>query len=127
MNITHRIGIKSPVSSVYAALATIDGLAGWWTRDTTGLSERGGHIAFRFRTAAGDDIGSIGLEVLELTPDHAVRWRVNGGPPEWVGTEIESFCFPSWTASRSCTSAIGNGATTASSWPTAARSGRPSC
>jgi uncharacterized protein YndB with AHSA1/START domain len=89
MNIVHRIGIKSPAPNVYKALATLDGLAGWWTRDTTGESARGRHIDFRFRTAAGEDIGSIGLEVLDLTPDHAVRWRVTDGPPEWIGTEIE--------------------------------------
>jgi hypothetical protein len=27
--------------------------------------------------------------VLELVPDQKVRWRVKGGPEEWVGTDIE--------------------------------------
>lgn len=89
MNIVHRVGIKAPVSKVYGALTSIDGLSGWWTCDTTGKPERGGHIAFRFRTAAGDEIGGFGMDVLELAPDHAVRWRVQDGPPEWIGTEIE--------------------------------------
>jgi uncharacterized protein YndB with AHSA1/START domain len=89
MDIVHRIGIKAPASQVYAALTTLDGLAGWWTRDTSGRPEPGGRIAFRFRTAAGDEIGGFGIDVVELTPDRQVRWRVMDGPPEWVGTDIE--------------------------------------
>jgi uncharacterized protein YndB with AHSA1/START domain len=89
MDIVHRIGIKAPASQVYAALATLDGLAGWWTKDTSGNSKPGGHVAFRFHTAAGDEIGGFGMDVLELTPDQSVRWRVKDGPAEWVGTDIE--------------------------------------
>jgi uncharacterized protein YndB with AHSA1/START domain len=89
MDIVHRIGIKAPASKVYAALTTIDGLAGWWTKDTTGSSTPRGHIAFRFHTAAGDEIGGFGMQVLELTPQHKVHWRVKDGPPEWIGTDIE--------------------------------------
>ena len=29
------------------------------------------------------------MDVLELTPDHKVHWRVKDGPAEWVGTDIE--------------------------------------
>jgi uncharacterized protein YndB with AHSA1/START domain len=89
MDIVHRIGIKAPAAKVYGALATVDGLAGWWTEDTSGSSKPGGHVAFRFRSAAGDEIGGFGMDVLELTPQHKVHWRVNDGPAEWVGTEIE--------------------------------------
>ncbi len=89
VDIVHRIGVKAPVSKVYAALSTIDGLAGWWTKDTTGSSKVGGNIAFRFRTAAGDEIGGFDMDVLELAPDQKVRWRVKTGPAEWVGTDIE--------------------------------------
>jgi uncharacterized protein YndB with AHSA1/START domain len=88
MDIVHRIGIKAPAAQVYAALATVDGLAGWWTRDTTGITQPGGHVAFRFHTAAGDDIGGFGMDVLEQTPDQKVRWQVKDGPAEWVGTEV---------------------------------------
>ena len=89
MDIVHRIGIKAPAAKVYAALATIDGLAGWWTQDTSGSSKSGGHVVFRFRNAAGDEVGGFGMDVLELTPQHKVRWRVQKGPAEWVGTDIE--------------------------------------
>lgn len=89
MDIIHRIGIKAPAASVYAALATLDGLAGWWTERTTGSSKVGGRIAFRFHTPAGNDIGGFEMDVLELKPDQRVHWRVREGPAEWIGTDIE--------------------------------------
>ena len=36
-DILHRIGVKdSSPDDVYAALTTLEGLSGWWARDTTG-------------------------------------------------------------------------------------------
>jgi uncharacterized protein YndB with AHSA1/START domain len=32
--ILHRVGIKASPDKVYRALATPEGLAGWWTTDT---------------------------------------------------------------------------------------------
>ncbi len=89
MHIIHRVGIKAPADKVYAALTTLDGLSGWWTRDTTGSARPGGAIDFRFRTAGGDEIGGFGMVVLDQEPQRRVRWRVKDGPPEWVGTEID--------------------------------------
>jgi uncharacterized protein YndB with AHSA1/START domain len=89
MEIVHRIGVKAPAAKVYAALATIDGLAGWWTRATTGSAKPGGHVAFRFHTATGDDIGGFNMEVLDQAVDRKVHWRVKDGPAEWIGTEVE--------------------------------------
>jgi uncharacterized protein YndB with AHSA1/START domain len=89
MDIVHRVGIKAPAAKVYAALSTIDGLAGWWTKTTTGTSKVGDAIAFRFHQPNGDEIGGFDMDVLELVPEQTVRWRVSGGPDEWVGTDIE--------------------------------------
>jgi uncharacterized protein YndB with AHSA1/START domain len=89
MDIVHRVGIRAPASKVYAALATIDGLAHWWTRDTTGQSKADGSIVFRFHTQAGEELGGFTMDVLELTPERKVRWRVKDGPQEWIGTDIE--------------------------------------
>jgi uncharacterized protein YndB with AHSA1/START domain len=89
MDIVHRVGIKAPVREVYAALSTIEGLAGWWTEATTGRSRVGDVIAFRFSTETGEEIGGFDMDVLELRPDESVRWRVKEGPAEWVGTDIE--------------------------------------
>lgn len=88
VNIIHRIGIKSASEKVYKALATIEGLANWWTDDTAGDEEVGGKIKFTFRTGAGDIIGEMKMEVKELNPPQRVSWQCVEGPDEWVGTEI---------------------------------------
>jgi uncharacterized protein YndB with AHSA1/START domain len=87
-DIIHRVGIKSAPSKVYAALSTIEGLAGWWTSDTTGDSKVGGSITFRFTDPKGKVIGEMTMEVVKLQPDTRVQWRVKAGPPEWVGTDL---------------------------------------
>ncbi|MGW3962921.1 SRPBCC family protein [Amycolatopsis sp. NPDC005003] len=83
MDILHRIGIKDGTpEKVYDALATLDGLSGWWTEKTAGDTEPGGVIAFRFIP------GGFDMKVLELDPGRRVRWEVVDGPPEWIGTTI---------------------------------------
>lgn len=87
-DIVHRVGVKAPVSKVYAALATPEGVASWWTREASGESRPGGALTFTFRTPGGDVLGVMEMEVLELSPNEKVRWRVRSGPPEWIGTEV---------------------------------------
>src|SRR5213075_2285181 len=86
-DIIHRVGIKSPASKVYAALSTIEGIAGWWTKDTTGTSQVGGSVVFRFYAADGKIMGEMGMEVVKLEKDKRVQWRVKSGPPEWRSEE----------------------------------------
>ncbi|MBX3652405.1 MAG: SRPBCC domain-containing protein [Burkholderiales bacterium] len=90
MDILHRVGIKAAPEKVYQALATREGLAGWWTRDTEGDGSRsGGALKFRFHNPAGAEIGSFDMKVLELKPAGRVSWQVTGGPEEWIGSTIE--------------------------------------
>ena len=94
VDIIHRVGIKASPADVYAALATVDGVAGWWTRETTGESRVGGVITVRFldHGAGGQEParerGRMELEVTRLESGKAVGWRVTAGPPEWIGTEV---------------------------------------
>ncbi len=88
VDILHRIGIKSPVSQVYKALTTLDGLAGWWTEEVRGDTRVGSRIEFSFRTKTGDLLGRMVMEVNELGDNKNVRWRCIEGPEEWVGTDI---------------------------------------
>jgi uncharacterized protein YndB with AHSA1/START domain len=84
-DILHRIGVRgADATQVYAALTTLDGLAGWWTTETTGEGSPGGKIEFRFSGRGGAD-----MEVIEADPPSRVVWRVVGGPDEWVGTTID--------------------------------------
>jgi uncharacterized protein YndB with AHSA1/START domain len=67
-DIIHRIGIKAPISKVFAALATIEGVAGWWTKETSGDAKPGGAMTFRFRNPQGEQIGTMVADVTSLTP-----------------------------------------------------------
>lgn len=83
LDILHRIGAETPPNQVYDALTTIDGLAAWWTTDTTGSSCPGDTIAFRFGEAGGFD-----MKVLDQRSDARVEWEVTDGPAEWIGTHV---------------------------------------
>ena len=83
MDILHKVGVKSASpDQVYEALTTLDGLAGWWTSDTTGDPGLGGVVTFRFTR------GVVDMEVRELDAGKRVRWIVVGGPDEWLGTTV---------------------------------------
>ena len=84
LDILHRVGLRtaSP-EKVYDALTTVDGLAAWWTDDTTGSSEVGGVLEFRF------PVGGFDMEVLDRRAPEHVAWKVVGGPEEWIGTTVE--------------------------------------
>ena len=57
--IIHRVGIRAGPDKVFKALSTIDGLAGWWTEDTSGVSEVGKTITFQFRDPKGQIMGEF--------------------------------------------------------------------
>lgn len=82
-DIIHRVGIAASADDVYKALTTNEGLARWWTPDTTGAGDVGSIIKFRFGGGGPD------FEVIELETNTLVRWRHSGEMPgPWMGTEI---------------------------------------
>jgi uncharacterized protein YndB with AHSA1/START domain len=85
-DITHKVGIKAPASRVYAALSTVAGVAGWWTRETSGDEKLGCTMSVCFRHQNGEQVGQMGFELTELSPDQQVVWRFTSGPEEWLGT-----------------------------------------
>ena len=87
VDILHRVGIKAPLDNVYRALATREGVAGWWTTHAQGESTVGGMLAFRF-TSDGKELGGFDIKVLDLEPGKRVLWQVVEGPAEWIGTRI---------------------------------------
>ncbi len=87
VNIIHRVGIKAPLQKVYEAVASTEGISGWWTKDTTGKPGLGQSIIVRFHSPEGREIGSMEMEV--STPEnHKVHWKILSGPQEWIGTEV---------------------------------------
>jgi uncharacterized protein YndB with AHSA1/START domain len=87
-DIIHRIGIRAPAAKVYDAIATTHGVAGWWTRDTTGTATVGGKINVRFSSKDGIEIGQMDFEMITLEPNRNVQWQFLAGPPEWLGTTV---------------------------------------
>ena len=94
VDIIHRIGIKAPPEKVYAALATVEGVAAWWARETTGESRPGGTLNLRFRRPDGDELGTVDIHVVTLDTDKEVHWRITGGPQEWIGTDVHFALSP---------------------------------
>lgn len=88
VHIHHRIGIKAPIQKVYEALATVKGIAGWWTDDTTGNSAVGGIVITRFNTLDGTEIGSMKFEIVDLENTKRISWKFLEGPAEWIETEV---------------------------------------
>jgi len=88
VDIIHRISIKAPLAKVYAALSTKEGVAGWWTKETSERSTQGGSLQVLFRSPAGDELGRMAFDVVQLTANQDVRWRFTSGPAEWIGTEV---------------------------------------
>ena len=77
-DILHRVGIDAPPERVFEALTTPQGLRGWWVTDATGDADAGGTI----------DFGFCRMRVVEIEPDHLVRWHCIAGPEEWVSTQV---------------------------------------
>ena len=80
-DILHRVGVTATPEKVYEALTTVEGLAAWWTTDTSGDSD--GTLKFRF-----GEVGGFDMKVLDLQPGKRVLWEVVDGPAEWVGTTV---------------------------------------
>ena len=88
VDILHRVGVVDATpDKTYEALTTLDGLSGWWTERTTGETDLGGVIDFRF-DRDGNELGFFDMKVAELKPGERVLWEVVDGPPEWVGTKV---------------------------------------
>lgn len=81
-DILHQITINAPKDKVYAALSTVDGLAGWWTSTTKGEGAPGKTLEFRF----GDSVTKMRVE--ELDEGNHVAWLVTDSVQAWLGTRV---------------------------------------
>lgn len=87
-HIIHKVGIKAEIEKVYDALATVQGISNWWTKDTSGTSEVGNTVITRFHTLEGQEVGSMKFEIKDLDPLKKINWKFSEGPEEWIGTEV---------------------------------------
>jgi uncharacterized protein YndB with AHSA1/START domain len=80
---TKELFVDASPHQMYEALTTLDGLRGWWTRETVGDGEE---ITFRFGSER-----STTMRVLGSSPSDRVTWECvaqNILEEEWVGTRI---------------------------------------
>ena len=82
----HTVTIAADADTIYHALTTSQGLAGFWTADSYAEPTVGSTAVLRFGEAR------LKLRVEELTPGKSVKWLSPGGFPEmgghWEGTTI---------------------------------------
>jgi hypothetical protein len=81
--IYHQVGIKAALHDVYKAIASTEGVTGWWT-NTSGDPGTGGELEFLFGSH------SVHVRVTVNIPDKHVEWTVCGEAGEWLDTRI---CF----------------------------------
>jgi uncharacterized protein YndB with AHSA1/START domain len=86
----HEIEIQAPPRKVYDALATQEGLRGWWTADSAVQGGVGGTAEFGFSKRAM----VFRMRVLELDPPKRVTWECSGDHPEWKGTRLTWEIWP---------------------------------
>jgi uncharacterized protein YndB with AHSA1/START domain len=83
---TRELPFAGPRERVFEALATTDGLAGWWTPLVAGDATEGGQLSFEFDGVEE----TIVMHVERAERPSAVRWRclLHTGHPEWEGTRL---------------------------------------
>jgi len=84
-NIHQALLIAGPAETVYRAITTQEGLAGWWTPDVTAKPEVNSVAHFPFGPSYFKE-----MKITALAPSKAVAWDCIKGADEWVGTTL---CF----------------------------------
>jgi hypothetical protein len=79
-----RVPIAAGPKVVSDALATSEGVCGWWSNRTQGPSGPNSTMKVSFPDAPM----TFDFEVTEQTPRDRVSWHCLAGPPEWVGTDV---------------------------------------
>jgi uncharacterized protein YndB with AHSA1/START domain len=77
--IHHVFDVDTPVATLWNALTTAEGLAGWWsTRVSTPSAGVGQRVHFTF----GGDFNPV-MEITHLERDRELHWRCVEGHPNW--------------------------------------------
>ena len=79
-DIVHKVNINAGIKKVYDAVATVEGLKGWWTTFIEGESQEGEKLFFRF-----PETGPV-MEVMELLENEFIKWKCIDCVEEWKET-----------------------------------------
>ena len=88
--IHYQVLIGAPVSKVYAAISTADGISTWWDKQTATQTDRGLVLEHN----PGPEHGVVKLRVVDLVPNKRVEWECISTHPKtspasaWTGTHF---------------------------------------
>jgi uncharacterized protein YndB with AHSA1/START domain len=88
--IKHELVINAPLTRVYQAIVTADGISTWWDKQTLRQTERGLVLEHN----PGPEHGIVQLRVVELIPNTRVEWECISTHPTssqasvWTGTHF---------------------------------------
>lgn len=80
--IRHNVAIKATPEKIYKTLTTQEGLAKWWTNDTTAKPEVGFVNVFIFGKFRNE------MKVTKLIDNKKVEWACIKSIEEWIDTNI---------------------------------------
>ena len=87
MNIEHQLDLQASPATVYNALATPEGIQGWWCKECEIATAVGGLHTLNF--VKGDRTVVMKFAVAELIPGEKVAWTcTENGNPAWIGTTL---------------------------------------
>jgi len=79
-----RVPLDAKPGAAYDAVASSEGVNGWWSNHTEGPDGVGSTMKVGFPDAPM----TFDFEVVEDVAGERVAWKCLAGPPEWIGTEI---------------------------------------
>lgn len=79
-----RMPVEAEPKVVYDALASSEGVNGWWSNHTEGPAG----VGSKMKVAFPDAPITFDFDVTEESSGERVAWRCFSGPPEWSGTTI---------------------------------------
>jgi uncharacterized protein YndB with AHSA1/START domain len=82
-NIHQAVLVSAPIETVYRAIASQEGLSGWWTPDVKAAAQVNTVARFRFGPDYFKD-----MKIVELEPNSRVKWVCMQGADEWIGTTL---------------------------------------
>lgn len=83
VHIQHNFVVNAPLSKVYEAISSVEGLCNWWTTDTTGNAEKDGVLRFGFGGEAFNK-----MKVTASKKNSHLAWLCTEGPVDWIGTDL---------------------------------------
>ena len=93
MDITHNLRINASAETVYNAVATSQGIKGWWCINSAVSEEEGGQSLLKFNKQGM--IVDMGFRTETLEPNQKVIWQcVAMLNPAWIGTKIVTEITP---------------------------------